>query len=216
MEHVFFDPWVGSCYESGIDGKKVMIMGHVHVCSDCKECGIIKDKDEECASLTKYAVKNYLKWRETGEVPSPGYEGWLYTYYNFAKAFFGYEPNLKQEKCELWDKVLFYNYVQSAVAEWKQKPKKDDYKRSQIPFWEVLNEYEPDIIIVWGADAYNRTPDGGKIEEPIIYEDIKAMRYIYTLNSGKQCSMIKIHHPSMFFSYSKWHEIIKSTIGMSI
>lgn len=211
MRHVFFDPWVGSCYDSGINGKKIMIMGHVHVCSDCIECGIIKDRDEGCASLTNKAVKDYIKWRETGEYKKE-YKGWLKTYFNFAKAFFGYEPDFKQEKCELWDKVLFYNYVQRAVADWNQKPNSEAYEKSQVPFMEVINEYDPDIIIVWGADAFNNAPYGGKDEEPITFENIKAKRYIYTLNSGKQCSMIKIHHPSMCFSSFKWHEIIKSII----
>ena len=212
MKDVFFYPWVGSCYNSGINGKKIMIMGHVHVCGGCNECGVIKDKDEECSSLTIKAVRNYFRWRETGEVPSPGYEGWLKTDFNFAKAFFGFEPNLKQEKCELWDKVLFYNYVQTAVSEWYQKPYSVDYKKSQVPFMEVINEYEPDIIIVWGSEAFNRTPDGGKYGEPITFENIQAIRYIYSLNSGKQCSRIKIHHPSMYFSSSNWHEVIKSII----
>jgi len=209
MKDVFFDPWVGSCYDSGINGKKIMIMGHVHVCGGCNKC---KDRNEECASFTIKVVKDYIKWRETGVVPSQGYEGWLRTFLNFAKAFFGYEPNIKQEKCELWDKVLFYNYVQTSVSEWYQKPKSVDYKRSEVPFIEVINEYEPDIIIVWGSEAFNRTPDGGKYGEPITFENIQAIRYIYSLNSGKQCSMIKIHHPSMYFSSSNWHEVIKSII----
>lgn len=212
MEHVFFKPWVGPCYDSGINGKKVMIMGHVHVCSDCIECGIIKDRDEECASLTTKAVEDYIKWRKTGENPTPEYKGWLNTYFNFAKAFFGYEPDFKQEKCELWDKVLFYNYVQRAVADWNQIPNPEAYEKSQVPFMEVINEYEPDVIIVWGSAAYINAPYGGKDDVPITFEDIKAKRYIYTLNSGKQCRMIQIHHPSMCFSSAKWHEIIKKII----
>ena len=212
MKHVFFDPWVGLYYYSGINGKKIMIMGHVHVCGGCYECGIIKNRDKECASFTIKAVNNYIKWRETGENPTPEYKGWLKTFFNFTKAFFGYEPDFKQEKRELWDKVLFYNFVQTSVSKWNQKPNSVDYKKSQVPFMEVINEYNPDIILVWGSDAFNRTPDGGKSDEPITFEDIIAERYIYTLNSGKQCSMIKIHHPSMYFSSSKWHEIIKLII----
>ena len=53
MKDVFFDPWVGSCYNSGINGKKIMIMGHVHVCSDCIECGNIKDRDEVLKKLLR-------------------------------------------------------------------------------------------------------------------------------------------------------------------
>ena len=45
------------------------------VCGGCNECGNIKDKDEGCASLTKKSVEDYLKWRETGEDPTPWYRG---------------------------------------------------------------------------------------------------------------------------------------------
>ena len=212
MKHVFFYPWVGSCYYSGINGKKIMIMGHVHVCGGCDNCGDLANRGG-CADFTINTVEKYIKWRETGEVPSVEYKGWLKTYLNFAKSFFGYEPDVQEERNILWNKILFYNYVQTSVPEWNVKPKKMDYKNSQRPFIDVINEYEPDVVFVWGRDAYNNAPTGGTCEKPVIFENTKAERYIYTLNSGKQCTMIKIHHPSMCFSYPKWHEIIKSVIG---
>ena len=188
-----------------------MVMGHVHVCGGCDKCGVVKEA-EECAHFTRGSVTKYLKWRETGEVPSKGYDGWLNTYLNFAKAFFGYEPDTIEKENELWDYILFYNYVQTSVRNWNEKPSKSDYENSQKPFLEVINKYEPDIIIVWGKPAYDNAPGGGNEEKPIKFEDVEAKCYSYTLTSGKRCTMISIHHPSMLFSFFKWHEIIKKTL----
>ena len=32
MSNVYFEPWVGCQYSEGINGKRVMVLGHVHVC----------------------------------------------------------------------------------------------------------------------------------------------------------------------------------------
>lgn len=211
MEKVFFDPRIGSCYNSGIHDKKVMVLGHVHVCGECNECGNLTERGE-CARFTINVVDDYFKWRKTGEIPSPGYEGWLKTFFNFAKAFFGYEPSIEEEQDELWNRVIFYNYVQSSVSDWHAKPTYEEYEKSKVAFLEVINELEPDIIIAWGNGAYNNTSDGGENDTPLVFENIKSDRKIYTLNSGKKCTLMKIHHPSMYFSWSRWHEIIKQAL----
>ena len=211
MENVFFEPWIGSCYDIGIRGKRIMVLGHVHVCGGCNECGNLAERGD-CARLTIRVMEDYFKWRKTGVIPSPGYEGWLKTFLNFAKAFFGYEPSIEEEQNELWNHVLFYNYVQSSVPDWNIKPTYEDYENSKVPFLEVIYDYAPDIIIAWGNGAYNYTPDGGVYDSPLVYENIKAERYIYTLKSGKKCTLMKIHHPSMFFSWEKWHEVIKQAL----
>ena len=212
MEKVFFKPWKGSSYDSGIHGKKIMVLGHIHVCGGCNQCGDITEVDDECAQFTINAVNNYLKWRETGEIPSPGYEGWLKTFLHFTKAFFGYEPDFDEEKNELWNHILFYNYVQTSVPDWDVKPTYNDYEKSKEPFIDVINEYSPDVIIAWGKDVYDKTPDGGEHGTPLVFDNIRAEQYIYTLYSGKKCTMIKIHHPCMYFSWTKWHEIIKQAL----
>ena len=61
-----------------------------------------------------------------------------------------------------------------------------------------------------------KSPEGidgqANIYIPQQFENIIARRYEYTLDSGKKCVMINVHHPSCYFSYSQWHEIIKQAL----
>ena len=80
-------------------------------------------------------------------------------------------------------------------------------------FISVINSYEPDAIFAWGKPTYDNTPAYKRVElEPLQFENIIARRYEYTLDSGKKCVMINVHHPSCYFSYSQWHEIIKQAL----
>jgi len=89
----------------------------------------------------------------------------------------------------------------------------DAYVRAQEPFISVINSYEPDVIFAWGKPTYDNTPAYKGVElEPLHFENIIARRYEYTLDSGKKCVMINVHHPSCYFSYSQWHEIIKQAL----
>ena len=45
MSNVFFEPWVGCQYSEGINGKRIMVLGHVHVCDGCDNCGVEKCDD---------------------------------------------------------------------------------------------------------------------------------------------------------------------------
>lgn len=45
MSNVYFEPWVGCQYSEGINGKRIMVLGHVHVCDGCDNCGVEKCDD---------------------------------------------------------------------------------------------------------------------------------------------------------------------------
>lgn len=185
MSDVFFDPWVGKDYQKGINGIRLMVMGHVHVCGGCNRCGIVSER-EECAYFTQRTIRNYIPWRKTGRIPSPGYEGWLNTYLNFVKSFFGYTPQIETEEYEFWNKVLFYNYLQISVLEYDSPAPAEAYYNAQKPFIEIINKYEPNLIIAWGKGAYDKTPSyNGKELAPLIKDNLKAPRYEYTLASEK-------------------------------
>lgn len=216
MAQRFFEPWVGCNYFIGINGKRVMVMPHDHVCGGCDRCGIVEER-EECALFTQKTVKDYLQWRKTGVVPSPDYIGWLKTYLKFVKAVFGEEPDIETEVKELWDKILFSNYLQVSVPTHDTPAPTLAYEQAQEPFIELINDYQPDLIIAWGDGAYDYTPPyNGRNLEPLVFGNVKALRYEYTLELGKKSVMMKIHHPSYrYFNYQIWHEIIKSALNCS-
>ncbi len=214
MSKVFFEPWIGKNYYDGINGHRVMVMGHDHVCDGCDKCGIVAERGE-CAYFTQKVVRDYIDWRETGVVPTPDYDGWLQTYFNFAKCIFGYEPEYEEERHKFWDRILFCNFLQVAVPQYNIQAPDEAYIQAQDAFIELINKHQPDLIIAWGNGAYDYTPAyNGRDLDPLIVEEVnlKAERYEYTLESGKKCVMIKVHHPSMYFSPTKWHEVIKRTL----
>ena len=101
MSNVYFEPWVGCQYSEGINGKRIMVLGHVHVCDGCDNCGVEKCEDFS----TQKVVEDYIVWRKNGTIPSPGYEKWLQTYLNFVKAFFGFQPEPEVEETDFWNKI---------------------------------------------------------------------------------------------------------------
>ena len=56
---IFFEPWVIEReYEKGINGKKVMVLGHCHY-SDA-------EKDKQNKQFTRDVVGDYIDWVQAG------------------------------------------------------------------------------------------------------------------------------------------------------
>ena len=203
-------PWVGPDYENGINGKKIMVLGHCHYCDD--------GSDDE--KFTINILNGYIKWIKQGCPQERDENGkikdlWTRTYRAFAKAFLGYE-SCEDEISLVWNRILFYNYVQVSVPSADSKPIAKDYHESEKGFKSVLTQYNPDIIFVWG-NVYNRTPnnigDGLKAEGCSINVDgLVVPCWKYTLPSGKICMMVKLHHPSLGFSWEMGHKIIQAVL----
>lgn len=114
-------PWVGPDYEKGINGKKIMALGHSHYCDD--------GSDDE--KFTINILKGYIKWIKQGCPQERDKNGkikdlWTRTYRAFAKAFLGYE-SYEDEISLVWNRILFYNYVQVSVPSADSKPIAKDY-----------------------------------------------------------------------------------------
>lgn len=147
----FFRPYVGEKYETGINGKKILVVGASFYCTtidcpffaDCTDV-VKKDSSKYDKICHDYINKNLLlseePWHEIGN----GYR----TYKIFANFISQYidEDDYK----EIWNHLAFTNYVQFIL------PTKDTYKsylseRDFNAFIEVLTELKPDIVISWGV-----------------------------------------------------------------
>ncbi len=53
---IYFKPWIGSDYENGVNGKKIMVLGHCHYCND--------GSDDE--NFTINIMKGYIDWVKQG------------------------------------------------------------------------------------------------------------------------------------------------------
>lgn len=200
MKNVFFKPWVGRDYDSGgMFGKKILAVGEAHVCgADCPDCGV--DTDLGCDDLnTKGVVQNYLH-NHSG--------GWSRTFRKFERALYGdYTDDLKSR--EIWDSIVFYNYVQRAMTKSRISPLDEDYQKAEVPFFSVVNTYKPDAIIVWGQALYNNMSyDAWTRRKDICIDGCVGRNGMYTIEDGVQVPTLCINHPSSGFNWEKWHKII--------
>lgn len=135
MAEIHFEPWVGNNYWTGdCFGKKILVLGESHHgydsgCSMTQE--ILQDQ-----TYSNYTMKSYT---------------------NFERALEGdYTDSDDRER--IWNSVMFYNYVQSCVPKSRQSPKQWQFDESEDAFFEVLETYEPDVILVWGRRLWNALP----------------------------------------------------------
>lgn len=187
-----------------------MVLGHCHYSDD--------EKDKQNKDFTIGVVEDYIKWIQGGRKITRDEKGniidrWVYTFENFSAALLGCYYDSKEVE-SVWNRIIYYNYVQVAVDAYNSKPTSKNYKDSIEGFKSVLSKYKPDIIIAWGG-VYEKTPAlGGKDIETIEADGVRAKCYQYLLSDGKPCKMIKIHHPSMCFSWEKWHKVLEKVISV--
>ena len=207
MSHINFRPWIGQNYYSkGYRGKRILVLGESHYCDWQLEGGkcfpiCAKEKmQSECFSQTETVIGDYVS----------SYSGYPYerTFLCFERAFVGKETN-QEEREELWNGIIFYNYLQFAQDGARRNIKPDYWAESELAFKELLETYMPDCIIVWGVRLYDGLPDwGGDHSLLQISQDDYTDVWTYTIKD-KKIPALKVYHPSTPIgkSWPYWHEV---------
>ncbi len=211
MKKVNFKPWVGVNYANGIGGKKVLVLGESHYCRElaeggrcCPSCECCK-MDEECHKFTINVMREFRD-NYSGE----GYEQ---TFLCFERAVAGHELSQKERE-EFWDSVVFYNYMQYAQSG-PRRPLEQRNDSSEA-FREILEEYMPDCIIVWGKRLYGWLP-GWNGEESEITLDNGDKTKVWTYDiKGKKIPAMAVYHPSSpkGKNWGYWHQFYKKFLGL--
>ena len=190
--NVKFIPWVGSQYAEGIKGKRVMVLGESHYCAH---------ESDAVPQLTINIIHHILN-------PDSEHEGFMNTYTKFGRALAG-KGLYDKDRAEVWNSVLFYNYVQVPISEARKAPEKQDFVDAESPFFTVMEQYRPDCVIVWGKRLYNNLPRKGYQTENLKLSDGKTIEtWAYELDSGHKVHLLPITHPSAAFTPDYWHEAI--------
>ena len=174
--HVHFQPWVGSGYERGIAGRKVLVLGESHYCARTED-----DVPEVTVNVIRDLLDPELDW---------------------------------QGKARLWNSVVFYNYVQTPLSGPRRAPSMQEFRSSETAFFEVLEHFRPDCVLVWGRRLYNALPQAGAQGEDLLLPDGDYQEtWTYTLRDGYPVRLLPITHPSAGFTPSYWHKAIMSFIN---
>lgn len=156
MQHVNFYPWRGARYDTGINNKRILILGESHYCEDsdksqksrhrcpkefdnyCMSCYM----DRECHEKTIDTIAEHLS--------SENYR----THKTFESLVNGHSLSEK-ERFEFWHHLAFYEYIQYAQPKPKMPLKQGDPTQNRNAFLEVLDLLKPDKIIIWGKRFYH-------------------------------------------------------------
>ena len=204
MEHVFFKPWIGKNYQNGgIFKKKILVLGESHYCGGCDKCGI--KYAPECNDLNTTKIIESLLDGSTG--------GWANTFKKFERSLVN-KPTTAEESREIWESVAYFNFLQVAMTETRTAGSYEDYIEGQKAFLEVIEDLQPDLIIVWGIRLYGHLPNERWIQgEPLVVDNYSVKNGYYQLKQGKKSRVIAVYHPSTGYSWDWWYKVIASQLG---
>lgn len=194
MENVIFEPWVGKNYQKGLYDKKVLVIGEAHYCESPEEFERRYHGDLDlCRKKTSFEIQENL----TDESKSPS------EYTKIVKMVLGLDSNkvlTSEEKEEFWNSIAFYNYVQNgSIVCSDNPPTKDMWDLSKKAFYSVVEDLNPDFILVLGEELWENIPGekGTKWPEgPVIKAgDISQQTWYYERN-GKEIMAMPIYKPS--------------------
>lgn len=202
MKHVRFEPWKGEEYQTGgIFKKKILVIGESFYCSE----------EEAVATLTEKVVTDYLAIRK-GEFRENKGE-WTNTYLKFERSLVGEETTPERSQ-KIWNSIAFYNYLQVPMSGARESGSKMDYKNAENAFFEVINNLQPDLIIVWGVGKlFNNLPEDRWTWGDLLKVDGWEIKNgYYQLENEKQVRCIAVYHPSTGYQWDWWHKVIKGEL----
>lgn len=190
MYPLTFLPFVGTSYgKSNIFGKKIMVLGDCHYGS------------KPTPNVTNDIINSYLNLNIERE-------GWMNTYKKFERSLVNKETSLEDSQI-IWDSLLFYNYVQKLISGPREAPTKEQYAESADAFIKVLEQYEPDVLIVWGRRLWSNLPHSNWEESGDVSVDNHIVNNgFYYLKNGHKVKVFGVDHPSSNYDWASWNKVV--------
>ena len=204
---IFFHPHVGSAFRhASMFPKRTLVLGESHYCGDaCADCG--SQRHPECGGFTRKVVAGYLN-------PGNEREGWMNTYLKFERSLVGHETT-PDESRQIWDSIAFYNYLQVAMGGPRKAGTAEQYQAAAEPFFEVLEQHQPELLIVWGKRLWDNLPSGERWQEgeAVSVEGYAVQNGYYRLSNSKRVHAFCVYHPSAGYDWAYWHKVISLMMG---
>lgn len=191
---VKFHPFVGNSYENNAFGKRIMVLGDSHYGTT------------PSTTITQDVMKYYLE-------PDHEREGWMNTYTKFERSLVNKETTTEDSRV-IWNSLVFYNYLQELLSGPREAGSDQQYADSAVAFYEVLEVYKPEILIVWGKRLWHKLPDENWEEgETVKVDDYEVDNGRYLLSDGSKVKAFCVYHPSTGYDWSYWYKVISKFIN---
>ncbi len=217
IENLRWKPWVGKNYQASIE-YKLLVVGESHYCWKNK----LESSEKIIAEINNIGFTRSIIHQYGACVKNNSKQP---IFRNIEKTLFNKKKIMTSKQKEFWHSISFYNFIQRPLLsrEKKHRPNAKDWSQGWNAFFKVIDIINPDIILFCGVEALS--------QEFAIQEELKESKYIFRKrvvktknkigstfvrtngilenNTEKIISVICIDHPSSFFSWNKWHQIIK-------
>lgn len=173
-----FEPWVGSRYRTeGLSGVRILVLGESHY----------GDPGTEYRELTIEVVREW------------GQQKRLRFFKIAQKLICGLADGQwvsDQQRAEFWERVAFYNFVQSFPGPLpRYRPTADMWLAAVDPFNATVREFAPSVVVVLGFELFERVP---RSQLPRVLH------------------LVRCQHPSSAgFRYQPWASSIQDAIGVA-
>lgn len=150
-------PWIGKKYKSRknhFSGIRLLVLGESHYRDDPSQVALSQDSGWEpyknIHGEEQFTIFVLMTW---GQVKP------FATYTKVANVLLETKGPRNPEKAEIWNHVAFYNYV--SIVPWNEnqvrpeRPTQEQLEESMEPFIEVLNNLEPDAVLMLGTALTN-------------------------------------------------------------
>ena len=205
--NIFFLPFIGRYYANGgLFDRRVMVLGDSHYCDggccDYGNCRMYK----QCAQFTQDVIRDCLDENKDRQ-------NWMRTFVKFERSLVGKMTDWALRR-KIWDSVMFYNYLQVAMSGPRKAGTSAQYKQAANAFFEVIDKYEPECIIVWGKRLWNNMPcERWQDGDDIVVDGNHIATGYYLLSNGKRVKVVAVYHPSGGYSWSYWHKVIQRLLA---
>lgn len=202
----FFNPWIGKHYfNNKLFSKRIFILGESHYCDkNCIDCGNVY-QHPECGSITSDVIGWYLN-------PEIEREKWMNTYLKFERSLVGIET-FNDDSIKIWDSLVFYNFLQVAMSGPRISGTNKEYADAAKSFLDTLEQYSPDVLIVWGVRLWDNLPNKYWEDGDIIKVDgYSVPNGYYNLPNGHNVRAFAVYHPSTGYDWNYWYKVISRFI----
>jgi len=145
-----FEPFVGNIYEE--QNFKILLLGESHHFGK-DDMNDFQKEPLKYKDVTKNVLGNFFDYKNGNSK----FYHWMNTFTKFTNIF-NNRPVLREQNEEFWNKLLFYNYVQTPVDSARKSPTPAQFKNSHESFVKIIDELKPNLIIVWGYRLWRNMP----------------------------------------------------------
>jgi len=185
MKNSFRPIWVGENYESGgIFDKRILIIAESTYSEDGKDTykyNLLMAEDHISVYKKNESIKRWLQYRE-----------------RLVKACLNRQLLSLRDVEQFWHSIVFFIFVEETLPKNGVRPTEKQWK-SHRPITEVLEKYEPDLIILTACRLFDWWITNNPINVTE-YEKVPGARieqtYKYVSKKGKVSKIYGMKHPS--------------------